>query len=177
MRFIFFFNSSNRPLIHQALIKRCDKSLNTLPSHKRTPPPILYFPPYTPEPAMAPRKELSPQLRARITELRSAQWSYGRIAKKHKISRSTVITTCKREAIRKENASCTRSGRPRKIDEVTRDLLYDEAVNNTARVTWDELTAKAVEWCGQDVKKRSVQRLFKQMVNDKGRTVGSTNEA
>ena len=76
------------------------------------------------------RKELSPTLRARICELRHSGFSYGRIAAQVSrlgvvVSRSTVQTTCQREIDRVDNASRPRSGAPRAITEVERDMMMD----------------------------------------------------
>jgi hypothetical protein len=50
--------------------------------------------------------ELSPQMRARICELRSLGWSYDRIRTKHlDIPKSTIGNTCRNEAIRLNNVS------------------------------------------------------------------------
>lgn len=72
--------------------------------------------------------ELSPSTRSRICSLRTdAKYSYGKIASLFPhIPRSTIVSTCKLEAIRgKENASCKRTGRPRILSEEERDSIYD----------------------------------------------------
>ena len=73
----------------------------------------------------------------------------------------TAIT--KKERARLENASRPRSGRPRKIDKQTRDYLVDIAFHESPRIQWRSLTRIAAEEIGEDVHKRSVQRLFAQM--------------
>lgn len=77
---------------------------------------------------MAKGQELSPSTRSRICSLRNdAKFSYNEIAKRFpSISRSTIIYTCKQEALRgSNNQSCKRSGRPRILTEEERDLIYD----------------------------------------------------
>ncbi|OKO93784.1 Transposable element Tc1 transposase [Penicillium subrubescens] len=72
--------------------------------------------------------ELSPSTRSRICSLRTdAKYSYGKIASLFPyIPRSTIVSTCKLEAIRgKENDSCKRTGRPRNLSEEERDTIYD----------------------------------------------------
>jgi hypothetical protein len=55
--------------------------------------------------------ELSPQLRARICELRSLGWPYNRICEKYlEILRSTIGGTCRNEAKRLNNFSNPQSG-------------------------------------------------------------------
>jgi transposase len=79
------------------------------------------------------RVELSPSTRSRICSLRTdAKLSYGEIASHFpSISRSTIITTCRREAIRgKENDTLKRSGRPRNLSEEERDSIYDYIQQN-----------------------------------------------
>jgi hypothetical protein len=56
-------------------------------------------------------KDLSPQLRSRICELRSIGYSYNRIHSIHRnIPLSTIISICRLEASRQDNCSKPRSG-------------------------------------------------------------------
>jgi hypothetical protein len=72
--------------------------------------------------------ELSPQMRARICELRSLGWLYDRIRIKHlEIPKSTIGDTCRQEAKRLGNTSQPRPGPPRVITEDQRDILYKGA--------------------------------------------------
>jgi transposase len=72
--------------------------------------------------------ELSPSTRSRICSLRTdAKLSYGKISELFPaISRSTIISTCKREALRgKDNYTRKRTGRPRILSDIERDQIYD----------------------------------------------------
>jgi transposase len=72
--------------------------------------------------------ELSPSTRSRICSLRTdAKLSYGKISELFPaISRSTIISTCKREALRgKDNYTRKRSGRPHILSDIERDQIYD----------------------------------------------------
>ena len=84
--------------------------------------------------------ELSPQLRSRICELRSLRYSYTQIAKIHpEIKKSTIITTCRREAQRIDNTTLPRTGRPRILTAEQRNHLYDVAVHHNPHITVREL--------------------------------------
>lgn len=86
--------------------------------------------------------ELSPQLRARICELRSLKWSYTRIHQKHpEIPLATIGDTCRNEARRLNQASLPRSGAPRVITAEERDSLF-EAVTLTPEITYEALRAQ-----------------------------------
>ena len=103
--------------------------------------------------------ELSPQMRARICELRSLKWSYDRIYKKHlEIPRTTIADTCRNEAKRLNNASRPRSGAPRVITEDERDALF-EAVTLTPEISHDALQAQEAP----NASLRSVKRLLQEM--------------
>jgi hypothetical protein len=103
--------------------------------------------------------ELSPQMRARICELRSLGWSYGRIHLKHpELSISTIGSTCRKEAIRANNATCSRPGRPRVITEEQRDLLYDTATTAPS-ISYEKLQAEAAP----DASVRSIKRLLQEI--------------
>ncbi|KAJ5698308.1 hypothetical protein N7462_000313 [Penicillium macrosclerotiorum] len=77
---------------------------------------------------MGKRKELTPSTRSRICSLRNdAKMSFNEIAKHFpSIPRSTIISTCKREAIRgRENKTLERSGRPPILSEAERNRIRD----------------------------------------------------
>jgi transposase len=87
--------------------------------------------------------ELDPQLRSRICELRSIGWSYNKIHQKHPtISKSTIITTCRREANQVNNVSRPRSGKPRKLPEEQHDHLYDIVTHQNPYITTKDLLAE-----------------------------------
>jgi len=109
---------------------------------------------------MARGRELTPQLRSRICELRSLGFSYGRIAEIHpEVSRSTIITTCRREALRNDNVTQPRSGAPCRLTDEQRDYLYDFAVHQNPHSKMRDLLAEV----DGAVKKRSVQKLMREM--------------
>src|SRR5271156_4239591 len=87
--------------------------------------------------------ELSPQMRARICELRSlGWWSYDRIQKKHpEIPYTTIGNTCRNEALRVNNVSKPRPGAPRVITENERDSLL-ETVLLTPEISYEALRAQ-----------------------------------
>lgn len=71
-------------------------------------------------------KELTPEMRARICELRSIGWSYRKIQARHcTIPLSTIVSTCKREHDRVGQKSKPRSGAPRKIAKDERDRMVE----------------------------------------------------
>ena len=73
-------------------------------------------------------KELSSSTRSRICSVRtSAKWSYNRIREEYpSIPRSTIVDTCRKEAIRgQENTSRKRIGRPQILSKFDRDRIYD----------------------------------------------------
>ncbi len=80
---------------------------------------------------MPPRRELSPQMRARICELSSINWSPRRIHEKHpEIPYNTIRTTIRRQALRVDNALALRTSRLYSLTEEQRDYVYD-VVNHT----------------------------------------------
>ena len=86
-------------------------------------------------------KELSPSTRSRICSLRtSGKWSYNRIREEYpSIPRSTIVDTCRKEAIRgQENTSRKRIGRPQILSEFDRDLIYD-AIQEKPSIKYDTL--------------------------------------
>lgn len=105
-------------------------------------------------------KELSPQMRSRICELRNnAKFSANRIHKIHpEIPLSTIKTTIKRESQRINNVSRPRSGQPRKLSEDQRDQLY-ERVESDPHVTHKDLLDSVDNAC----KKRSLRYLLREM--------------
>src|SRR5271167_4493900 len=87
-------------------------------------------------------KELSPQMRARICELRSLHWSYDKIHAKHpEISQSTIAYTCVKEGERINNFSQPRAGAPRVISEHECDSLF-ETVTLTLKISHEALRAQ-----------------------------------
>lgn len=103
--------------------------------------------------------ELSPQIRARICELRSIGWSYSKIHIKHpEIPRPTIVSTCQKEALRINNESRPRCGAKRVITEEQRDMLYDTAVT-TPKISYEALQAQIAP----DASVRSIKRLFQEM--------------
>jgi transposase len=125
---------------------------------KNTKPPR---PPSPPPPIAMPRgKELSPYMRTKICEARACGLTPKEIAFQHSVNVDTVRYTLKKERARLENALRPQSGRPRKIDEQTRDYLVNIAFHESPRIQWRSLTRIAAEEIGEDVHKRSVQRLF-----------------
>ena len=79
--------------------------------------------------------ELSPNLRAKICEARSLEMSYQEIALRHNIKLRTAISTVKFELQRAQNKNRPRSGRPRLINENSRDILYELACINDNQIT------------------------------------------
>ena len=105
-------------------------------------------------------RELSPQMRSRICELKSVGYSYSKIHSVHpEIPLSTIKSTCQREKVRDNNCSKPRSGAPRKLTEEQRDYLYDLAVHQNPHITIQELCSE-VDFV---VQKRSIQRLMQEM--------------
>lgn len=103
--------------------------------------------------------ELSPQIRARICELRSIGWSYNKIHNKHpEVPRSTIVDTCRKEALRTNNESRPRSGTKRVISEEQRDMLYEEAIT-APKISYEALQAQIAP----DASVRSIKRLFQEM--------------
>jgi len=103
--------------------------------------------------------ELSPQMRARICELRSLGWSYDRIRAKHPdIPKSTIGNTCRNEAKRLNNVSQPRPGPPRVISEEERDMLYDTATSAPS-ISYEALQAQVAP----NASIRSIKRLLQEM--------------
>lgn len=69
-------------------------------------------------PAKTSRRQLDPQTRSRICELRSIGWSHRRIHERHPhIPLGTIKTTLYREHLRDNNVTRRRPGAPRKLKE------------------------------------------------------------
>jgi len=110
--------------------------------------------------------ELSPQLRSRICELRSLKFSYGQIHQIHQeISLSTIKSTCQREALRTDNQTKPRTGRPRKLSDEQRDHLYDVVTHQNPHIKIRELLEEVDNVCT----KRCIQRLLREMGRRKWR--------
>ena len=104
------------------------------------------------------RKDLDPQLRARLCELHSLGLSYGHIHKRHpEVSISTIKTTVRRERERVNNVSRPRGGRPQKLSEEHRSLLYI-AVNENPHLGPSDLR----KLVGNTVTVRTIQNLLKE---------------
>jgi hypothetical protein len=72
------------------------------------------------------RRELDPQTRSRICELRSIGWSHGQIHQKHpQIPVGTIKTTLLQERVRSNQNTRHRSGRPRGLTEEQRDRVWE----------------------------------------------------
>lgn len=86
-------------------------------------------------------KELSPEMRARICELRSIGWTYQKIQARHStIPLSTIVSTCRREHDRVDQKSKPRSGTPRKITEDERDRMVEILKFKDPDIKWKDLT-------------------------------------
>ena len=107
-------------------------------------------------------KELSPNLRTRICEAKALGLTYPQIVARYHVTLSAAKYTVAKERARgTENASRPRSGRPRIIDEPTRDLLVGTAYHGEdSRIKWRDLTIIAQDESGFSIHQRSVQRLF-----------------
>jgi hypothetical protein len=108
-----------------------------------------------------PRRELSPQTRARIHELSSIGWSPNRIFKLHpEIPLPTIRTTIRRIKLSgsTDTTSKPRSGRPRALTEEQRDHVYD-VVTTTPHIKMRDLLREV----NDDCKKRCMQRLLREM--------------
>lgn len=103
-----------------------------------------------------PRRELDPQTRSRICELKQQGWSYGQLAKRFPhIPLGTIKTTIRREPERTNCVSKPRSGAPKKLNETDIQRIKTH-IQNDPHVKYDDLLAD-VDW---KVKRRSIQRLL-----------------
>ena len=85
-------------------------------------------------------KELSPQMRSRICELKSIGWGAKRIHKKHpEIALSTIHYTLRKETERINCASLPRSGRPPALTPKNRQKILHTIDNNPHVTTGDLL--------------------------------------
>jgi len=116
-----------------------------------------------------PRMELSPSTRSRICSLRTAaNWTYGQIQAEYPyIPRSTIITTCRREAIRgSENQTLNRSGRPRILTETERDMIYD-AIQEIPSIKHEAL----LDLVDHKITRETLRRLLKELGLRKSRKI------
>ena len=131
-----------------------------------TSPILLGMASAAPAPVRRRTTELSPQLRSRLCELRNLGYSFPHIHKIHpEVCLSTIKTTYYREANRINNQSKPRTGAPRKLSDEQRDHLYDIATHQNPHITNREL----VNEVDGTVKKRSIQRLLREMGRRKWR--------
>lgn len=109
---------------------------------------------------MASRQQLSPELRARILELHSIQWTPTQIYRKHpEIPFNTIKTTIRRATTRIGGTRTKpRSGRPRILTEEQRDYIYD-TVETTPHMKMRDLLHEVDDV----IKKRTMQRLLREM--------------
>lgn len=111
-------------------------------------------------------KELTPQLRSRICELRSLGFSHARIHKLHpEVPLGTIKTTLRREATRVDNQSNKRSGAPRRLTEEQRDQIYDTVTHEDPHISHRDLLASV----SHVVKERSIRRLLRELGRRKWR--------
>jgi transposase len=114
--------------------------------------------------------ELSPQLRARICALADIGWPYPMIARKYELSFWTVRYTIRMEGKRTANKSLQRSGRPKIIDEQTKqDLL--EMVWQQPRNTMEFFTNFVRSKVDSELHAKSVKRLFRTLGMKKWKTL------
>ena len=105
------------------------------------------------------RRELDPQLRSRLCELRAIGWGFVQIhARYPHIPLSTIKTTIYREPTRSNNVSRPRSGQPRRLTEEYRDRIWDKI--ETEPHTKENNLLSEVDYV---VRKRSIQRLLNEM--------------
>lgn len=115
---------------------------------------------------MARGKELTPEARARICELRSIGWSYNKIHEFHpEIPRSTIRYTCGKEKERLQQRSKPRLGQPRKITEDERDRMLEIVEFDDPFIKWRDLTRTC-----ENAKERAVRKLMSEMGYRKWRT-------
>lgn len=104
-------------------------------------------------------KELSPQLRSRICELKKVGFKPTRIHKMYpEVPLSTIKTTIRAEARRENNVSRPRTGAPRKLTDEDRDRIRDLVSQNphiTNRALLDAMDNK--------IKIKTLQNLLKEM--------------
>jgi hypothetical protein len=99
------------------------------------------------------RKELTPGMRDRICELSSLYYGAKRIHRLHpEWPISTIKSTIKREALRVDNYSKPRSGRPRALTEEQRDYIYNITNHINPHIKMRDLLHSVDDSC----KKRSL---------------------
>jgi transposase len=104
--------------------------------------------------------EVSPQMRARICELRSIQWSYNRIHQKYpEIPLSTIKGVVRRASSQANFTSKPRSGRRRALTDEQRDHVYDIVNHTNPHIKLRDLLREVDDV----VKKRSLQGLLREM--------------
>lgn len=104
-------------------------------------------------------KELSPTLRARICELRDIGWTYRQIHQRYPdIPLSTIHYTVKKETQRNDQASKSRSGRPKVISPIEQQRLLN-LIEEDHHIKMRELS-QAAQSCPSV---RTVQRLFREL--------------
>jgi transposase len=131
--------------------------------HDRTTSLILQIFEYEPPASMGRGKELTPQMRSRICELKKAGLSQPKIKQLHpEIPLGTIKSTLRREALRVNNVTRPRSGQPRKLNEEERDHIHDLTTENP-HIKIRDLLAEV----DHKVKKRSIQRLLHEMGHGK----------
>ncbi len=106
------------------------------------------------------RRELSPQMRSRICELSTFGLSLNRILKLHpELNLSTIKLIIRREASRIDNASKSRSGRPRALTEEQRDYIYNIVNYTNPYIKMRELLCEVDDV----IKKRLLRGLLREM--------------
>ena len=109
---------------------------------------------------MARGRELTPQMRARICELHSINWTPTQIHKRYpELSISTIRSRIGRSAVRINQVSRPRTGAPRRLTEEQRDHIYDIVTHINPRVKMREL----LEEVDNVVKLRCLRSLLREM--------------
>lgn len=106
------------------------------------------------------RKELTPQMRSRICELRAQGISYRKIREVHPdLKLSTIRYTCRMEAKRAECVSLPRSGRPRALTEEDRDQIYDTITHKDPHIKMVDL----LETVDHKIKEQALRMILREM--------------
>lgn len=105
-------------------------------------------------------KELSPQDRSRICELHSVnKWGAKRIHRVHpEFPVSTIHSTIRREAIREDNTSKSRPGRPKKLSEADLDHLR-HLIRDNSNIKREQL----LDEVGHRVERTTLWRLYNEL--------------
>jgi hypothetical protein len=118
-------------------------------------------------PPSQPRKELCPQIRSRICELKRVGFTYKQIHEWYPdIPFGTITTTILREKKRINNVSVPRSGRPRVFTDAQRDHIWETTKNNP-HIKLRDLLGDVSEF--DQASMRSLQRLLHDMGKRKWR--------